>query len=151
MKNVIVFALGRARYAVELRWVREVITLGYVTPVPTAPAAIAGAVNVRGTVTPVIELGAALDPQAPAEKAPRRGDGAILLEVERLQAAVRVSNVETVTTLAAGRTPDTLDDGKGHDIPLVDAQALLAVAQTQVAAARPPTHDPLEAGDDHDE
>ena len=39
MKNVIVFALGGARYAVELRWVREVTKLGPVTPVPGGPAA----------------------------------------------------------------------------------------------------------------
>ena len=28
LRNVIVFAIGAARYAVELRWVREVVTLG---------------------------------------------------------------------------------------------------------------------------
>ena len=38
LHNVIVFALAGARYAAELRWVREVITLGFVTEVPTAPA-----------------------------------------------------------------------------------------------------------------
>src|SRR5947209_3983122 len=42
LRNVIVFALGAARYAVELRWVREVVTLGFVTAVPTAPAALGG-------------------------------------------------------------------------------------------------------------
>lgn len=146
MKNVIVFALGRARYAVELRWVREVVTLGYVTPIPTAPAAVVGAVNVGGTVTPVLELQAALgeDDDIPS-KPPRRGDGAILLEVEGLQAAVRVRNVVTVTTLLSGKSKNTLDDGTGSDIPLIDAPDLLSRAHAQVAASRPP--EPARMGD----
>lgn len=66
MRNVIVFATDWGRFAVELRWVREVITLGHVTPVPGAPVHIAGAINVRGTITPVIDVGALRDDEASA-------------------------------------------------------------------------------------
>jgi chemotaxis signal transduction protein len=135
MKNVIVFALGRDRFAVELRWVREVVTLGYVTPVPTAPPPIAGAVNVRGTVTPVLEL-PEVD-SAPA-KPPRRGDGALLLEVEGVSAALRVSNVETVTTLRAGSAPDRLDDGRGAEVTLLSVPTLVDGARNAVVQARAP-------------
>jgi chemotaxis signal transduction protein len=31
--------VGAGRYAIELRWVREVVTLGFVTNVPSAPPA----------------------------------------------------------------------------------------------------------------
>ncbi len=147
MKNVVVFALGGARFAVELRWVREVITLAYVTPVPTAPAAIAGAVNVRGTVTPVIDLAAALNsaPESPpTERPPRRGDGAVLVEGEGVTAAIRVANVETVTTLREGTTANHLDDGHGNQLPLIDVPGLLSELQTTVAAAHTPGGDDAE-------
>jgi len=40
LRNVIVFTIGAVRYALELRWVREVVSLGFVTVVPTAPPAL---------------------------------------------------------------------------------------------------------------
>ena len=143
MKNVVVFALGGARYAVELRWVREVVTLAYVTPVPTAPPAIAGAVNVRGTVTPVIDLAAALGAAADdADMRPaRRGDGAVLVEGEGVTAAIRVANVETVTTLRESTTANHLDDGRGNPLPLIDVPGLLAELQTAATAAQAPGGD----------
>ena len=67
MKNVIVFALGKARYAVELRWVREVFTVGHVTPVPHAPVAVVGVVNFRGAVMPLIDLDAVLGRRSGAQ------------------------------------------------------------------------------------
>ena len=39
---MIVFAAGGVRQAMELRWVREVATLGFVTLVPTAPPGLVG-------------------------------------------------------------------------------------------------------------
>lgn len=138
MKNVIVFALGGARYAVELRWVREVITLGHVTPVPTAPSAVGGAVNVGGAVVPVVELDALLAPARPSGvgeslRPPRKGDGAILVVVDGVTAALRMSNVETVTTLRAGDAVGMLADGRGGQVPLLDLPALIKEAHARVA------------------
>jgi purine-binding chemotaxis protein CheW len=138
MKNVIVFALGGARYAVELRWVREVITLGHVTPVPTAPSAVGGAVNVGGAVVPVLELAALREAPQPSGadeslRRPRKGDGAILVVVDGVTAAVRMSNVETVTTLRAGESPGMLADGRGGQVPLLDMPALIKEAHGRVA------------------
>ena len=48
MKNVLVFSLGGKHYALELRWVREVMTLGHISPVPNAPEQIVGVTNCRG-------------------------------------------------------------------------------------------------------
>ena len=53
LKNVIVFTLGGPggeRHAAELRWIREVVTLGFVTMIPGAPPGLAGAVNLRGNL-----------------------------------------------------------------------------------------------------
>jgi purine-binding chemotaxis protein CheW len=142
MKNVIVFALAGSRYAVELRWVREVFPLGAVTPVPTAPAAIAGVVNFRGAIVPLLQLAELLAPApAPARAAgaARSGDGAILLEVESTRFAIRVDNIDEVSTLHDG-ADGRLSDSRGRAVPLIDPPALVgaAMAATAIDAAPDP-------------
>ena len=136
MKNVIVFALGRARYAVELRWVREVFTVGHVTPVPHAPVAVAGVVNFRGAVMPLIDLDALLGRRSGAQ-AVRAGESALLIEVEELSAALRLTSVVEVSTLkpASGGDPDLLVDSTGRQVPLIHPPELLARARQATAAA----------------
>ncbi|HWM88628.1 MAG TPA: chemotaxis protein CheW [Kofleriaceae bacterium] len=136
MKNVIVFALGQARYAIELRWVREVFTLGPVTPVAYAPEAIAGVVNYRGAIMPILDLAFLLGGPPGGARA-HGGEGAILIEVEDVRAAVRVSSVVEVSTLrpdlAAGRP--ALVDSDGRTVPLIDPPSLLAGARSAAQAA----------------
>ena len=134
LRNVIVFALGGARYAAELRWVREVITLGFVTEVPTAPAGLTGAFNLRGTIVPVLDLPALLGIGAPAT--PRQGDGALLLEADQALAALRVDTIDEVGTLPAGTSPGTIIDARGRMVVLVDPPALLRRAAAAARAVR---------------
>jgi chemotaxis signal transduction protein len=97
LRNVIVCAIGSARYAVELRWIREVVTLGFVTAVPTAPPALGGVCNLHGVILPVLDVNVllGLPPGPPA----RQGDGALVLEAEGTVCALRVDQVDHVATL----------------------------------------------------
>jgi len=54
--DVIVFESGDRRFAIELRYVQEVCTLGYVTQVPLSPNTIQGATSVRGRMVPVVTI-----------------------------------------------------------------------------------------------
>ena len=133
LKNVIVFTLGGARSATELRWVREVISLGFVTSVPTAPPGIAGAFNLRGHLVPVLDIAALA--RAGHGASPRQGDSALLVEIDGVAAALRVDKVEEVATLfAAG--PDAVLDGRGRPIPLIDPGALVRQAIADANAVR---------------
>lgn len=138
MKNVIVFALGQARYAIELRWVREVFTLGPVTPVAGAPPSVVGVVNYRGAIMPILDLSLLLE-GATAERgaSAHGGEGAILVEVEDVRAALRVTSVVEVSTLRPHRrnTSAALVDSTGRAVPLVDPPAILARAQETARAA----------------
>jgi purine-binding chemotaxis protein CheW len=150
LKNVIVFALGGARYAAELRWVREVIALGFVTAVPTAPRAIAGVVNLRGAITAVIDLAAAegRPPSAP----PRQGDGALVLEVDGTAAALRVDKVDEVASLRIAPGEAAVLDGRGRRVPLVDPPGLVRRALSAAHATRgddDPLLDPDSSDPDH--
>lgn len=139
MKNVIVFALGQARYAIELRWVREVFTLGPVTPVAGAPPSVAGVVNYRGAIMPILDLSFLLDggTDAGATAAAHGGEGAILVEVEDVRAALRVTGVVEVSTLRPHRRTGSaaLVDSTGRAVPLVDPPSILALAQESARVA----------------
>jgi purine-binding chemotaxis protein CheW len=54
--EILVFELGRQRYAVPLREVREIVRAVAITPLPTAPPVIEGIIDVRGSVVPVFDL-----------------------------------------------------------------------------------------------
>jgi chemotaxis signal transduction protein len=137
VKNVIVFALGPGRYAVELRWVREVFTLGPVTPVALAPEAVAGVVNYRGAITPVLDLAVLLGDAAEARTTAHGGEGAILVEVEDVRAALRVTSVVEVSSLRPHRGGPTgaLVDSTGRSVPLIDPPSLLSRAQATAGEA----------------
>jgi len=140
MRNVIVFALGQARYAVELRWVREVFTLGPVTPVARAPDAVAGVVNYRGAIMPILDLAVLLGTAPPgAERASAHGgEGAILVQVEDVRAALRVSSVVEVATLRAEEDGvGGLVDSTGRSATLIDPPALLERARAAVRSESP--------------
>ncbi|MBI4509564.1 MAG: chemotaxis protein CheW [Deltaproteobacteria bacterium] len=147
MKNVVVLVLGGERHAVELRWVREIVTLGPVTPVPTAPPVIAGAVNVAGVIMPVLNgpslLEESLGHSFPRGRPPHAGDTAVVFDVVDTRAALAVERIDAVTTLSQ-------DDGgalvtaDGQVIPLLDPPTLLATARKLVvraAAAEAPHED----------
>lgn len=131
LRNVIVFALGATRYAVELRWVREVVTLGFVTAVPTAPPALGGLCNLHGTILPVLDVHALLD--QPPGPPPRQGDGALVLEAEGMVCGLRVDQVDHVASLVD--SGGAVVDASGRPLTLLDPQRLLRRALDLVSSA----------------
>jgi chemotaxis signal transduction protein len=128
LRNVIIVTIGGARYAVELRWVREVVSLGFVTNVPTAPAALGGVCNLHGAILPVLDVGVLLG--AATGSPARQGDGALVVEAEGVVCALRVDQVDHVASLyeaggevrdAAGRPMVLLEPGRliGRALELV--------------------------------
>ncbi|MCG3210445.1 MAG: hypothetical protein FOGNACKC_04076 [Anaerolineae bacterium] len=54
--QIAVFTLSGVSYAAELACIRDVFPLKELTPIPCTPPFIAGMVNVRGQILPVIDL-----------------------------------------------------------------------------------------------
>jgi purine-binding chemotaxis protein CheW len=54
--DVVEFMLGPQRHAVEAVWVREVLTLKDLTPLPCTPGFVAGVVHSHGRILTVIDL-----------------------------------------------------------------------------------------------
>jgi chemotaxis signal transduction protein len=130
LRNVIVFTIGAMRYALELRWVREVVSLGFVTSVPTAPAGLGGVCNLHGAILPVLDVGVLLDgtPGLPA----RQGDGALVVEAEGLVCALRVDQVDHVASLH--ETAGAVIDASGRPLVLLDPAQLIRRALELVTA-----------------
>jgi purine-binding chemotaxis protein CheW len=136
LRNVIVFTIGAVRYAVELRWVREVVSLGFVTAVPTAPPALGGVCNLHGTILPVLDVGAVFGhpPGPPA----RQGDGALVLETDGVVCALRVDQVDHVASLH--ESDGGMVDAGGRPLTLLDPAVIVRRALemiTTVGAAEP--------------
>lgn len=56
MGQYVVFDLGKQNYALPVRNVREIVPVKEITKVPHAPEHVAGIVDIRGLVIPVIDL-----------------------------------------------------------------------------------------------
>jgi len=54
--DVLCFFVGERVFAVDIMAIREILRSHAVTPVPTAPAAVAGVINLRGELVPVVNL-----------------------------------------------------------------------------------------------
>ena len=50
------FLLGEKSYAISILKIKEILEYGSVTPIPKMPDFICGAINLRGTLVPVIDL-----------------------------------------------------------------------------------------------
>jgi purine-binding chemotaxis protein CheW len=54
-RQIVVFQLAGEEYGVDIHFVREIIRLTEVTPVPKAPLSVSGVINLRGKIIPVID------------------------------------------------------------------------------------------------
>jgi purine-binding chemotaxis protein CheW len=112
--RLLVFRLGNEWYALEAQEVREISRLADITRVPLTPSHIMGVVNLRGAITAVIDIRAALGlPQAPLEHTAR----IIVACHENLEAGiVAEAVVEMVETLRSVLQPPllTIDAERGR-------------------------------------
>jgi chemotaxis signal transduction protein len=130
LRNVIIVTIGGVRHAIELRWVREVVSLGFVTDVPTAPAALGGVCNLHGAILPVLDVAVLLGGAAGTPA--RQGDGALVVEVEGVVCALRVDQVDHVASLyeAGGE----VRDAAGRPLALLEPPRLIRRALELVTA-----------------
>lgn len=54
--DVVEFALGSERYALDISLVREIVEMMPITPIPRAPSHITGVINLRGEITNIMNL-----------------------------------------------------------------------------------------------
>lgn len=96
--SYLLFSLHDAHYAVDARLVREIFWLPELTPAEEAPPYIAGVVNLRGKIEPVMNLDLRFG--HPASRY-RVTDSVVLLEVEDSTMGIIVGAVHDVSEIPA--------------------------------------------------
>ena len=104
-----VAALAGHRFAVEVRYAREVVELEEYTIVPLAPSHLLGVANLRGAIVPLVDVRPLLG-LVPVE--PGREIRALLTEVDGLQVGFLIDEVLRLAPL----DPLTVPEDAGRSI-----------------------------------
>ncbi len=108
--TLVVLRLGADRYAVPITSVREILRVGRVTPVNTAPEFVHGVINLRGVIVTVLDLRMffGLEPGPVGE-----GSRIIVAEGGGMAVGILVEQVEEIVDLPAALVKPPLSPAKG--------------------------------------
>ena len=60
-RKFLAFKLGEGEFGADVMWIKEISRMKETTRVPTAPSFVEGVINLRGTVTQILDLRKRLD------------------------------------------------------------------------------------------
>ncbi|HKV39335.1 MAG TPA: chemotaxis protein CheW [Blastocatellia bacterium] len=101
-KQKVVFKIGTEEFAVDIELTKEVVVMRPITPVPETPDYVAGVMNLRGNLVPVLDLRRRL--RAGAEALGQKGQ----------------SDVRIIISLLDGRQTGFIVDGASEVIWVTD-------------------------------
>ncbi len=90
------YFLGDEEYGVDISQVREIIAMMKITPVPRTPKYVAGVINLRGSIIPVIDTRLRFD-MPPLEYTEQTA--IIIIEINKVSIGFVVDKVEEVLTI----------------------------------------------------
>lgn len=91
------FSLGKEMYAIEIKFVTEIIGIQPITEVPELPAYVKGIINLRGKIIPVMDVRLRFK-KKPVEYNDRTC--VIVIEVKDISVGLIVDNVSEVLSIA---------------------------------------------------
>lgn len=130
---VLEFQLGGERYAVDTRYVIEVLPLQMLTALPCTPPFIAGLVNVRGRIVTVLDLKKFFGlPESGLTDLPRvihvEGHGVdlgLLADMDVGVHSMALADLHPPPPTASGRRGDYLQGVTGHPVMVLDMGRIL--------------------------
>jgi purine-binding chemotaxis protein CheW len=113
--NLACFEIATQLYAIEVEYIREIVRMMEITPLPKAPTLIEGVIDLRGAVIPVIDLVRALNKGRAAKDMQAR---ILVAEVDQLALGLWVDSATDVLTLDTRQMEDVPDlaTQAGYDI-----------------------------------
>lgn len=111
-KSLVGFVVGDVVYAVSIGSVREIVNPVPLTELPHAPPAVAGVMDHRGEVVPVVDLRARFG--LPPSHDPRRAKW-ILIDVEGRSIGLAVDRVTDVFGTGSAEVKPAPELGRGDD------------------------------------
>ncbi len=108
--TLVLLRLGADRYAVPITSVREILRVGRLTPVSTAPAFVLGVINLRGVIMTVLDLRVFFG----LEPGPVGTDARIIVaEGGGMAVGILVEQLEEIVDLPAAQVKPPLASAKG--------------------------------------
>ena len=120
--RLLVFRVAELQCAVEVRLAREVVPVQGATRVPGSAPAVAGLVNVRGVLVPLVDARRALGYPA------AEGDSIVLLDVAGRTMGLLVDEVLDLVTVGDGEWAER------PELPGVDPRVVRAVGRSNGVA-----------------
>lgn len=108
-KPYLLFSLDGSRYGIEAFCVQEIFFLPELTPVAEAPRDIAGILNLRGTILPVMDLNVRLGRRS---RDYQLSDSIVVLELQGFEIGIIVSQVHEVQDLSTDEVTAELSYGR---------------------------------------
>lgn len=96
-RQIVALHLGEELYGVDIAAIHTVITPQAITPVPRTPGFVAGVMNLRGRIVPVIDLRRRFG--LPPQEGHAKGQRIVIVEVAGLTAGLIVDAVSEVLRL----------------------------------------------------
>lgn len=113
-RNLACFAVADQTFAIEVGYVREIVRLQTITPLPNAPRLIEGVIDLRGAVVPVVDLARLLRLEGKGGPVADDARRIVVLEFMDLVLGLRVDAATDVLNL---------DVRRFEDVPGLAAQA----------------------------
>lgn len=117
------FRLGDDEYAISIREVQEIRSYEAPVGVPNAPAALRGMLDLRGVITPIVDLRVAFNQAAPCNSM----TGVIVLKLGKRAVGVVVDSVSDVLQLDAAQILEAPRLGN----PLFDTSFVTGIGTVQ--------------------
>ena len=110
--QLVTFQLGKERYGIDIMDVQEIVGLQDIRPLPNAPAFVAGILNLRGRIVPIIDLHQRFRiPPATTSDEDRLLAGMVIVDLDGVRIGMvidRVSRVVTINTDQIQPPPEVL-------------------------------------------
>lgn len=121
-RELITFEVSGQIFALDIMSIREIRAWTPVTPMPRVPHYVAGVVNLRGTVLPVVDLAARLG-WGPTEATPRHA--IIVCQVDGQAQGLIVDSVSDIVTMPHDALQSPPTAGQDNVIPFLEGLAAI--------------------------
>lgn len=96
-KQFIIFTIGKEKFGVDVKQIKQIIPLSETTYVPNAPSFVKGVINLRGDIIPIVDLKEKLSLQV--ENTEGKDGKIIIVELENNNIGMQVDSVTEMMRL----------------------------------------------------
>ena len=116
--QLVTFELGNETYGIDIMDVKEIVSLCEIRPIPGTPAYVAGIMNLRGVIIPIIDLHNRFQLEKPnLSEDDELLSGYIIISIDDVEIGIVIDKVSRVLTVEANdiQSPPQMMSGIGSE------------------------------------